>query len=351
MFETVDTPAVLIDQEIAERNIQRYQAYCDKHGIALRPHIKTHKTREFARQQVMAGAMGITCQKISEAQVMADAGLDDILITYNILGSDKLKRLRALADRTKLSVTADNRFVVEGLSRTFAAAPKPLTVLVECDSGARRCGVTTPAEAMELAQIIVEAAGLSFGGLMTYPAVGGTEKVETWMREALALCADAGIDCGTVSSGGSPDMWSAHLAPVVTEYRVGTYIYNDRSLVAGGVCRWQDCALTVLATVVSTPAPDRAVIDAGSKILTSDLLGLKGHGHVLGRDDLSILSLSEEHGCVTSSEGATRLTVGDRVRIVPNHCCVVSNMMDRVNLHRGDNLEGPRKVAARGCVI
>lgn len=350
MFEKLETPAVLVDLDIAERNIARYQAYCNEHGIALRPHIKTHKTREFARRQVMAGAVGITCQKISEAEVMAEAGLDDILITYNIVGARKLARLYALARRITLSVTADSRAVVEGLSKVFAHAPKALTVLVECDTGARRCGVTSPQDALALAQTIEKAPGLSFGGLMTYPAVGGTMAVEAWMREARALLEAAGIACKTVSSGGSPDMWSAHLAPVATEYRVGTYIYNDRSLVAAGVCEWTDCALSVLATVVSTPAPDRAVIDAGSKVLTSDLLGLEGHGHVLGHDNLVIKSLSEEHGCLTSRESDTGLSVGDRLRIIPNHCCVVSNMVDRISLHRGAACEAERQIAARGCV-
>lgn len=350
IFENLETPGVLVDLEIAERNIAQYQAYCDEHGIALRPHIKTHKTREFARRQVMAGAVGITCQKISEAEVMADAGLDDILITYNIVGVRKLARLYALARRVTLSVTADNHAVVEGLSEVFAHAPKALSVLVECDTGARRCGVTAPRDAVELARAIGSAPGLSFGGLMTYPAVGGTVAVEAWMREALALLKAAGLVCETVSSGGSPDMWSAHLAPVTTEYRVGTYIYNDRSLVAAGVCGWGDCALSVLATVVSTPTPDRAVIDAGSKVLTSDLLGLEGYGHVLGRDDLVIKSLSEEHGCIISTEGGTGLGVGNRLQIIPNHCCVVSNMVDRITLHRGAVCEEARQVAARGCV-
>lgn len=351
MFDEVETPAVLVDLEIAERNIDRYQDYCRLHGIALRPHIKTHKMPEFARRQVAAGAVGITCQKIGEAEVMADAGLDDILITYNIIGTAKLARLRALAERIKLSVTADSKAVIDGLSRSFADAQRPLTVLVECDSGARRCGVTTPSEAAALAQVIDEAPGLAFGGLMTYPASGGTVSVEHWMSEAILSCEAAGLKCWVISSGGSPDMWSAHVAPVVTEYRVGTYIYNDRSLVEAGVCGWKDCALSVLATVVSTPTVERAIIDAGSKVLTSDLLGLQGHGHVLDRPELSVRSLSEEHGTIVSSDGATRLNIGERIRIIPNHCCVVSNMVDQVTLHRGMAIEGARRVAARGRVV
>lgn len=351
MFDDVETPAVLVDIETAERNIDRYQDYCRLHGITLRPHIKTHKMPEFARRQIEAGAVGITCQKIGEAEVMADAGLDDILITYNIIGTAKLARLRALAERIKLSVTSDSETVIDGLSRTFADAPKPLTVLIECDTGAHRCGVTTPSEAAALAQTIEKAPGLSFGGLMTYPPTGGTGRVEHWMSEAILRCEAAELRCAVISSGGSPDMWSADAAPVVTEYRVGTYIYNDLSLVESGVCGWQDCALSVLATVVSTPTAERAIIDAGSKILTSDLLGLQGHGHVLDRADLSVRSLSEEHGNIVSADGATRLNIGDRIRIIPNHCCVVSNMVDLVTLHRGMVTVGERRVAARGCVI
>lgn len=351
MFDEIETPAVLVDLDIAERNIDRYQDYCRLHGIALRPHIKTHKMPEFARRQIEAGAVGITCQKIGEAEVMAEAGLDDILITYNIIGTAKLGRLRALAERIKLSVTADSEAVIDGLSRTFADAPKPLTVLIECDTGAHRCGVTTPSEAATLAQMIEDAPGLSFGGLMTYPATGGTVSVEHWMSEAIVRCEADGLGCRVISSGGSPDMWSADVARVVTEYRVGTYIYNDRSLVEVGVCGLKDCALSVLATVVSTPTAERAIIDAGSKILTSDLLGLQGHGQVLDRADLSVRSLSEEHGNIVSADGATRLNIGDRIRIIPNHCCVVSNMVDLVTLHRGFVIEGERRVAARGCVI
>jgi len=222
-------------------------------------------------------------------------------------------------------------------------------VLVECDTGAGRCGVPTPAAARDLAAIIAATPGLRFGGLMTYPAVGGTAAVQAFMTEAVALCEAAGLAVERVTSGGAPDMWRAHEAPVVTEYRTGTYVYNDRSLVERGVCGWADCALTVLATVVSVPTANRAVIDAGTKVLTSDLLGLQGHGHVLGRSDIAIDQLSEEHGRLVSA-GPIGLAVGDRVRVVPNHCCVVSNMLDSVVAVRGDEVAGPLPVAARGQV-
>ena len=345
-----DTPCVVVDLDVAEANIDRHQSYCDAHGLKARPHIKTHKTVELARRQVAAGAVGITCQKLGEVEVMTRAGLADVLITYNILGPQKLARLRALPARTTLAVTADNATVVAGLSEAWAVAPAPLTVLVECDTGARRCGVPDPAAAVALARTIDAAPGLAFGGLMTYPAPGDTAAVEAWMTEAKAGLTHAGLDCPTVSSGGTPDMARAHEATVVTEYRAGTYVYNDRSLVERGACGWDDCALTVLATVVSVPAPDRAVIDAGSKVLTTDPMGLTGHGHVLDRPDLAIDRLSEEHGCIQALDGTVDLRVGERVRVVPNHACVVVNMVDRVVTLRGGVPAGTMAVAARGRV-
>ncbi|HXP98063.1 MAG TPA: D-TA family PLP-dependent enzyme [Telmatospirillum sp.] len=349
LFE-IDTPAVLVDLDIAEANIDRFQAYCTEHGLRNRPHIKTHKLPVLARRQIAAGAVGITCQKISEAEAMiAGGGIDDVLLTYNIVGAGKLAHLRALAQRVRLAVVADNPVVVAGLSEAFATVGNPLSVLVECDTGAHRCGVATAAAACELAMAIAKAPGLVFGGLMTYPPVGATAAVQDFMREAKALCERAGLVVPVITSGGAPDMWRAHEAPVVSEYRSGTYVYNDRSLVTRGVCTWADCALSVLATVVSTPEPGRAIVDAGTKVLTSDLLGLSGYGHVLGRPDLRVDQLSEEHGRITC-DGVTGLAVGHRVRIVPNHACVVSNMVDAVVTIRGAKIEGPVPVAARGMV-
>ncbi len=346
----IDTPAVLVDLNIAEANVRAFQDYCDSHGLQLRPHIKTHKLPRLAEYQIEQGAIGITCQKITEAEAMIAGGdMRDILLTYNILGQDKVARLRALSEQVRLSVVADNAAVVEGLSAGFADAKKPLAVLVECNTGADRCGVETPAEALELASAINAAPGLRFAGLMTYPPTGGATQVTTWLAEAKDLIEATDLTVEVISSGGSPDMWRAHHMPLATEYRIGTYIYNDRSLVTRGTCDWDDCALTVLATVVSAPSKTRAVIDAGSKVLTSDLLGLDGFGHVLGHPDLKIDQLSEEHGRITSDQ-PTGLRVGDQLRIVPNHACVVSNMLDHVTLMRGDEIIGTEPVAARGQV-
>ena len=351
ILDTIDTPAVLVDLDIARRNIERFQAYADAHGMKVRPHIKTHKLPAVAAMQLAAGAIGITCQKVSEAEAMVAGGGDisDVLITYNILGAEKLDHLRKLARKVTLAVVADNLTVVNGLSAAFAQEAAPLRVLVECNTGADRCGAGTPEAAADLARKIVAAPGLAFGGLMTYPPVDGAAAVQDFMTRTKALLAAAGIDVPVVSSGGSPSMMTAADAPVATEYRPGTYVYNDRSLVARGACDWEDCALTVLATVVSVPAPNRAIIDAGSKTLTSDLLGLSGHGHVLGRPDITIDQLSEEHGRLIAN-GPIKLAVGDNVRIVPNHACVVTNMVDAVHVLEHGALVGLWPVVARGKI-
>lgn len=347
-LDNIETPAVLVDLDIVERNIARAEAHFASIGVAHRPHIKTHKIPRFAAAQVAAGATGITCQKVGEAEVMANGGLDDILITYNIMGDSKLKRLRALADRIKMAVTVDNAVVVEGLAQAFAGSSRPLKVLVECDTGVARCGVANADQALEIARQIEAADGLEFDGLMTFPVPGKPDAANAWLAAARDYLKAAGITCNRISSGGTPDMLTGADPTVITEWRAGTYIYNDRSLIAGGKCSESDCALTVLATVVSVPAPGRAVLDAGSKTLTTDPFGLEHFGVVRGRGDIVVTRLYEEHGIIDLPEGAAPFTVGERVRIIPNHCCAVSNMVDAVHLIRGDDYVGPEPVAARG---
>lgn len=351
MRGNIHTPAVLIDIDIAKSNIQRFQSYADSHKLKVRPHIKTHKLPMIAELQLEAGAIGITCQKISEAEAMvAGSGrITDVLITYNIVGEDKLSALVALARKVTLAVVADSAAVIKGLEAAFLASGTEVGVFIECDTGANRCGVLSPAAAAELAGLVVTMPSLKFAGLMTYPPSGATAKVQSFMAEAKALIESKGIEVATITSGGTPDMKSAHLAPVTTEYRPGTYVYNDRSVVAGGRCGWDDCALTVLTTVVSVPTPHRAIIDAGSKVLTSDLLGLTGYGHVLERPDIVIDQLSEEHGRLTS-ENPINLVVGQRIRIVPNHACVVTNVVDAVHILRKNRPTEILPVTARGKV-
>ena len=346
----IDTPAVLIDIDRVEANLKRVQDYADAHGLKLRPHIKTHKLPRFAKRAIELGAVGITVQKLGEAEVMADAGIADIFLPYNIIGPAKLARLKALAERIDIKVTADSAQTVAGLSTTFASSAKPLTVLVECDTGMGRCGVQTPADAVALAQTITASPGLTFGGLMTYPAAGQVEANAAWLAAARLALTDAGLTPAIVSNGGTPDIWRAHEVTAATEHRPGTYIYMDRFQVAKGVGGFEDCALTVLATVVSRPSENRAIIDAGSKALTSDLLGMTGFGLIEQYPEAVIVGLSEEHGTIDLTNCARKPAIGDKLRIIPNHACVVSNLFDEVHLISGDRVVEKVAVAARGRV-
>ena len=348
----IDTPSVLIDLDVVERNLRRWQAHCDAAGLANRPHIKTHKIPDLARRQIALGAQGITCQKLGEAEVMADAGIEDVLITFNLLGDAKLARAVALARRVKLSVVCDNDVVADALSAAFARDGLRLDVLVEVDTGAGRNGVQTPAEAVALAERMSNRPGIRFAGFMTYPPKGDVEGPRAFLAATLELCQEKGLEAQVVSSGGTPDMWQASRAGGVTEHRAGTYIYHDRMQVAAGAATYDDCAMTVLATVVSRPTVDRAILDCGSKSLAADPLGPGlGHGHIREYPEAVVARLNEEHGTVDLSHCGTKPQIGERVHIIPNHACVVTNLHDRVWGIRGDRVETMYPVAARGLTL
>lgn len=349
-IEDLETPVPVIDIDIVERNLRRWQDRCNAAGFANRPHIKTHKLVPLALAQIELGAQGITVQKLGEAEVMAEAGITDMLLTFNVVGGHKLERLARLMERTDIRVVADNAAVLEGLAHAAELAGRPLTVLVECDTGAARNGVQTPAAAADLARAIDATRGLVFGGLMTLPKNGARPRMAEFLDTARALLEKAGLAAGTVSTGGSPDMWKDEGLSGITEYRAGTYIYGDRMQVAAGSAAPEDCALTVLATVVSVPTPERAIIDAGSKALTSDLVGMEGYGEVRALDGARVYNMSEEHGFLDISRINDKPKVGDLVRITPNHVCPVTNLFDRVVIVKGDDVLGAVRVDARGTV-
>ncbi|QOZ25427.1 D-TA family PLP-dependent enzyme [Bradyrhizobium sp. CCBAU 51753] len=342
------TPCAVIDMDKVERNIARIQAACDAAGIANRPHIKTHKNPTLAQLQIKAGAKGITCQKLGEAEIMADAGIDNILISYNLLGDEKMARLGALQGKANVTVAADNSVVVGDLPKAAAVSGRPLSVVVECDTGRKRAGVETPAEAIALAREIAASKGLSFAGFMLYPTETGWADAQKFYDEALAGVRAHGLDASIVSTGGTPNLKNLGKLKGGTEHRFGTYIYNDRMQVAAGVATWDDCALHIYSTVVSRAGPERGILDAGSKTLTTDTGGLEGHGLILEHPEAKIARFAEEHGFLDLSRSNTRPNVGDVVRIVPNHVCVVVNMMDEVVMVRGEEIIGTLPVAARG---
>jgi D-serine deaminase-like pyridoxal phosphate-dependent protein len=341
---------VTVDLAIMEANIGRVQALLAGHGVANRPHVKTHKIPAIGRMQMAAGAVGITVQKVGEAEVFADAGVaDDVLLSYNVLGAAKLDRLMAVAKRVpRLTVVLDNEVVARGLSEAGARHGVDVRFLIECDTGFGRNGVQTPQSALDLARVAMKLPRLDFQGLMTFPNRDPDTRI--FFEQALALFQQAGIPVPVVSGGGTPALATVAKFPMLTEHRAGTCVYNDAMVVASGTATWDDCAMRIRATVVSRPTGTRAILDAGTKVLTSDQYGMKGYGHVLEYPEAAITALSEEHGTVDLSACPEQPRVGDVVHVVPNHCCVVSNMVDEVYGVRGGMVEVVWPVAARGRV-
>ncbi len=343
----LETPAPVVDIDCLQANISRLQAYLDKHKIANRPHIKTHKIPAIAKMQMDAGAVGITCQKVSEAEVMAEAGFDHIFLPYNIIGESKLRRLMDLARRVDISVTADSAYTARGLSDAAQQAGLSLTVLVECDTGMHRCGVQSPQEAAQLARLITGLPGLHFGGLMTFPT---GESLDGFVRETRSLLEDDHLPIERVSGGGTPNVWQAHTHTELTEHRAGVYVYGDRISMRSGAVTLETCALKILTTVVSRPTPERGILDAGSKTFSSDLHGLDGYGYICEYPEAKIYALSEEHGLADFSACARKPEIGERLSVIPNHCCTVTSLFDEVVGARGDQVEVTWRVTARGTV-
>ena len=346
----LDTPAVTVHLDVMEANIRRVHGHLARHGIANRPHIKTHKIPAIGKLQMAAGAVGITCQKLGEVEVFTDAGVaDDVLLTFNVLGRDKTDRLMALSRRLRrLAVVLDNEVVARGLSEAAVRHGGEVPFLVECDTGFGRNGVQSPEAALDLARTAMKLPGLRFDGLMTFP--NRDPDTGRFLSRALQLFQGAGIPLPVVSGGGTPAIFRAQDVPMLTEHRAGTYIYNDVMVVASGTATWDDCAMRVRATVVSRPTDTRAVIDAGTKVLTSDQYTVKGYGHLMEYPEAVVTGLSEEHGIVDLSACPERPRIGDVVSVVPNHCCVVSNMVDEVYGVRDGKVEVTWPVAARGAV-
>jgi len=361
-YHELSTPALTVDLDILERNLDRMAALCRKHGLGLRPHIKTHKTPELARLQVERGAVGLTVAKVGEAEVMAGAGLDDLLVAFPIWGAENLRRLAALTRNHRIILSLDDRATAQELSRAMSAQGAHIGVLVEFDSGLRRCGLEPGAACVELAQQITRLPGLTFRGLMTYSGniwgteeerMGEAERVAERVQRALAAFEEARLPVEIVSGGSTPSAPLAGKIPRITEIRPGTYVYNDLNTFYQGVCQLEDCAARVVATVVSTAVLGRAMIDAGSKTLSSDALGSgpkSGHGYVVEAPDAKLIKLNEEHGHLDISNSAHRFQVGEVVTVIPNHVCTCVNMHDEVFLIRKEEVVGCWRVAARGKI-
>jgi D-serine deaminase-like pyridoxal phosphate-dependent protein len=359
-LEELDTPAVVVNLDVVERNVARMAGRARVRGVRLRPHAKTHKTAEIARLQLDAGAVGLSVAKTAEAEVFAAAGFDDLFVAYPVVGEPKGRRLLALSDRCRLSVGVDSVEGASTLAAVFAAASRRLDVLLKVDTGLHRVGVL-PENALAVAKQVADLRGLRLTGVFTHAghsygaetpeAVGGVGASEgRILVETAEAIRGAGIPVDVVSAGSTPTAPHVMATRGLTECRPGNYVFHDASQVALGTCALEDCALTIVATVVSVPEPRRAVVDAGSKTLSSDPLRPRtgGHGLILGRRS-RIQRLSEEHGVIDVEEGES-FRVGERVVVVPNHACVVANLHDRLTAVRQGRVEAEIPVLARGRI-
>jgi D-serine deaminase-like pyridoxal phosphate-dependent protein len=366
------TPQVLVDRPRLTANIARVQQLATSGGLRLRPHAKTHKSPVVGRMQIDAGAVGVCCAKLGEAEVFVEAGVDDIRLPYPVNPSNA-SRLLALMDRAAMSIIVDHPDVVRGWSDAMKRAGRTLDVLIKVDVGFHRCGIDPAGDALGFVQMVSSLPGIHLRGLLSHAGHGyhaasedqlaaiARDEAQTLvgLRERAAV---SGIALDEISVGATPTLRFSARERGITELRPGNYVYFDRTQVALGAATLDDCALTVLATVVSKPAEDRIILDCGSKTLTNDaargITVAPGYGAVLRGDgssprevddSLTIERLSEEHATVRVS-GGTALVPGDRVRVVPNHSCVVSNLVDAVRLVDGDEIVGTIPVAARGRI-
>jgi len=351
IIENFGTPCAVIDLDVVERNIAHTQSRCDTANVANRPHVKTHKSPELAQMQLAAGAEGICCQKLGEAEVMANAGIKDIIICTNVLGAARSSQLAALQKRIALKVCADSAVTLKAYSEAAINAGRALDVLVECDTGQLRSGVATPGDALTLAKLIAADPMLNFAGLLFYPTLDSWPQTQLFLDDITELLKAIGLSTGIVSTGGTPNF--VHLGKLTgaTEHRAGTCIFNDLMMIDAGVATLDDCAYQVYSSVVSRGGKDRGILDAGSKTLTSDTGGLKDFGLILEYPNARIHKFSEEHGFLDLSVCEHKPAIGDIVRVVPNHVCVSVNMFDQLVAVRGNKISHVIPVTARGKLV
>ncbi len=361
-YRELSTPVLTIDLDILDRNLERMANSCREQGVGLRPHTKTHKTPEVARKQLERGAVGLTVAKVGEAEVMAGAGLDEILVAYPVLGREKLDRLATLAKTRKILVSLDDELTAQELSRAAGKKGATVGVLVEFDAGFHRCGLQPGAGCVELARKIEKLPGLKFRGLMTYFGhIWGPEEerrkeakqVIEPVSKSLEAFHQAGMPVEILSGGSTPSAQFAGEIPGLTEIRPGTYVYNDLNTLYQGACRLEDCATRVVTTVVSTAVPGRAIFDAGSKTLSSDALSSgpkSGYGMAVEAPDAPLIKLNEEHGHLDITNSSRKFHVGEVLTVIPNHVCTCVNMHDEAYLLRSDQVVGCWRIAARGKI-
>ncbi|RIV26174.1 amino acid processing protein [Alicyclobacillaceae bacterium I2511] len=356
----VSTPCVVVDLDIVERNIKSMAEKLNSVKISHRPHIKTHKSVYFAKlQQELGGAKGITCAKISEAEVFAEHGFNDILIAFPLVGRDKLERLYELAKKIKVSVVGDSLEVAKGISDIGIRLEQKIPFLIELDGGIHRCGRQPGDDALAYAYQIKDLPGIDIVGVLSYAGqiydIGEKDLMRESARtearllvETAKLLREHEFSISVVSGGSSISSKFAEEMGEVTEVRAGNYIFHDRAQLSTGLVTVNDCALRVVVTVVSATEPGRAIIDAGSKTLSSDSVHFgTGYGYVIEHPEIEIFKLNEEHGYLRFPT-LFELSVGDRLTVIPNHSCVLPNLCDELIGVRGEKVVTHIRVDARG---
>jgi D-serine deaminase-like pyridoxal phosphate-dependent protein len=355
----LDTPAIVIDIDIMERNLERAARYAREHSLRLRPHTKTHKIPALGRRQLELGAAGLAVAKTTEAEVMLAAGTPGILVAYPVIGAPKLRRLVDLARRTEVTIAVDDPQVARQAAEAATAAGVEIGVLAEFDAGLGRVGVKPGAELAGLCKALAEMPGLKWRGITFYPghikdhsaeSRAAFESLKTLVARTVRELETAGLKPEIVSGGSTPLLWESHEIEGMNEIRPGTYIFNDRNTILSGACRFEDCAATIVCTVVSAHA-DRMMIDGGSKTFSSDRLSTGGEvtfGEILDAPGARFHKMNEEHGYVDLTACERTFRTGDRVRVLPNHICVAMNLHEQVYGVRGDEVVEVWKVEGRG---
>lgn len=335
------TPALVIDGPTVYRNLERLARYADEHELDVRPHTKTHKSRQLAALQIEAGAVGLTAAKVGEAELMAEVS-DDVLLAYPAIDPVRTARLARLAAHATVRVAVDSRTGAKLLAEAANRKRSTIGILVDLDVGMGRTGLQTASETLALAQFVDATPGVRLDGLFCYPGhinspavdhVDALRAVSDKLAHTLKLWSEHGLQARIVSGGSTPTAFQSHLVPEYTEIRPGTYLYNDMNTVHGGYCSLADCGAQIVCTVVSTAVPGQVVIDAGSKTLTSDRCGPapeSGHGYVVEYPEARITRLSEEHGQVDVRDCQRAPRLGERVTVIPNHICPCVNLQDAV---------------------
>jgi D-serine deaminase-like pyridoxal phosphate-dependent protein len=355
----IDTPALIVDLDIFERNLHRVADYAREHALRLRPHTKTHKSVWIGKQQLDLGAAGLTVAKVSEAEIMAGAEPPELLLAFPIVGHTKLARLMDVARRTRVTVALDSAEAARQLSEAATAAGVEVGVLAETDVGLGRVGVAPGEPLLELARTIDSLPNLRLEGITFYP--GHIKSLDEAGHRALTELSQlvsriledfhrAGIDVKIVSGGSTPALFHSHEIAGLNEIRPGTYVFNDINTVRSGGCKMEDCAASILATVVSTARQGRMIIDGGSKTFSSDrpTSGEVSFGHLVEAPGARFHKMNEEHGFVDITEAGREFRIGERVHMIPNHVCVAVNLHEKVYGVRGENVEHVWNVEARG---